>query len=191
MKISGEQFKKILAKTAEKKVKRAQKVLDNALLGIKSPQDAPRKPIKTNKGPSTRKRAFARLKANCINFVLLRAKHRTGGFCEVGIVCKGRGPIELWYHVTPQAMGNALKYDDRNILGSCRSCNGGEYFARKRGSNVYKMRHAEILGAEHFTWLEANQGRKQISTAEANEMADVYAARIEWGDWRDSPPCLI
>ena len=80
-----------------------------------------------------RKRAFARLKELRDTFVKLRAKYRTGGHCEVGMVCKGRGAIEVVYHVFPAAMGNAIKHDARNLLGSCNSCNGGEYFARKRG----------------------------------------------------------
>lgn len=156
------------------------------LRGLKSNPRAcsPKIPTKRKRRkPSARKSAFLRLKELCRTFVMLRAKHRTGGFCEVAMQCAGRGPIEVPYHVTPQAMGNALKYDERNLLGSCSSCNGSEYFARKRGASIYRERHAAILGPV-FAELEATAGRKQISTAEAVEMADKFKARIEAGEWR-------
>lgn len=165
------------AKTALKAAKRAVRVQENALLsGVKPAKKKRRK-------PSARKTAFKRLKDLCKEFVMLRAKRRTGGFCEIAMACQGRGPLEVAYHVTPQAMGNALKYDDRNLLGACNSCNGSEYFARKRGSSIYRERHAVILGPV-FAELEAAAGRRSISTAEAREMADNFQTRIEKGEWR-------
>ena len=204
--VSKAEYKAVIAKIKARKAKRAEKRLElaasptpphapaasqDATGGAIAPQNQamPLRAVKRGKGAKpkkkvpARKAAFKRLKDLCRDFVLLRAKHRTGGFCEVAVQCQGRGPIEVPYHVTPQALGNALKYDDRNMLGSCRSCNGSEYFARKRGSNIYRDRHAAILGPE-FPVLEAQAGRKKISTVEAIEMGDSFKARIEAGQWR-------
>lgn len=172
VRVSAAEFRAIRARAAEKKAKRTAKGL---ALGL-------RKPRKRRK-PLARSAAFKRLKELCREFVMLRAKFRTGGVCEVAMECAGMGPLEVAYHITPQAMGNALKYDPRNLLGSCNRCNGSEFFARKRGSNLYRDRHAAILG-DVFTQLEAEAGRKSISTAEANGMADKFKLRIENGEWR-------
>ncbi len=189
--VSRAEFKAIRAMAAKKKARRAVKQADNASLALAANGDAPPRPAEAPKRPKPRKRrkpsarkaAFKRLKDLCRDFVMLRAKHRTGGFCEVAMKCQGRGPIEVAYHVTPQAMGNNLKYDVRNLLGSCDSCNGSEYFARKRGSSIYRDRHAEILGPV-FAELEAAAGRRQINVVEAREMGDVLKAKIEAGEWR-------
>jgi hypothetical protein len=186
----GTKVKTDLARSRARKARRVEKVAENAGIAAaigKEPLIASKQGLgrpRTRRKVLPRRMAFNRLEAACKTFVLLRAKHR-GGVCEIGIVCGGNGPIEVWYHVTPQALGNALKYDARNILGSCHSCNGGEYFARKRGSPVYGSRHRTILGNEAVDWLQANAGRKQISTREALDMAIEYEKKIAAGEWRD------
>lgn len=135
------------------------------------------------KAASLRRQAFNRLKAICKEFVLLRAKHRNHNRCEVGIACGGVGDIEVWYHIFPQVKGNAIKYDERNILGSCNSCNAGEYDERKNGGSIYDQRHLLILGLALFIELKTLQGRRQISTIEANLMADRFEELIDRRIW--------
>ena len=185
-----EKQKEELKKSAERKAKREAKRLDlpwgsKTQEASKGKKDISVPKIKHKRKPkqaSSRRQAFNRLGANCRKYVLLRAKTRSG-HCEVGIACGGFGPIEVWYHITPQAKGNALKYDDRNILGSCNWCNAGEYSARKSpslGSDViWYARHRQILGSKIFEELQSLQGRRQISTVEANELADEYKKKIE------------
>jgi hypothetical protein len=160
-----------------------------AAAGRKAKRDEKRKDLpwakkKKRRAPSSRRQAFDRLKAACVTYVLMRAKDRSDGFCEVGIVCRGQGPAEVWYHVWPQKLGNALKYEVRAILGSCHPCNGGEYFARKRGDDSYVKRHMEVLGAAYDD-LDALKGSRKIGTAEAVEMARAIEANIERRDWRN------
>lgn len=131
-----------------------------------------RKPKRT----SIRRQAFNRLQAKCKSYVLLRAKIRNENCCELGLDCQGYGFIEVWYHIFPQASGNVLKYDERNILGSCARCNAGEYYSRKKKTDYhyYEDKHQRILGVIVFNELKFTQGRRQISTVEANEMADRF-----------------
>lgn len=132
----------------------------------------PRKAKKRRKVPA-RKRAFNRLKAAAKAHTLARALKRHGGFCEVGILCGGTELAVLAYHVFPAATGNALKYDVRNLLGACARDNGGEYFDRKRGTyERWDAAHKAILGEPLWQQLKSEQGRKQISAVEANEMAE-------------------
>ena len=141
--------------------------------------------MKSNKRTRTRKAVFALLWATCRTFVLLRAKYRTGGYCEVGLACGGAGPIEVAYHVFAAKLGNDIKYDERNLLGACDRCNGSEYFARKRDDHrKFDKRHKEILGEALYNALEGLAGRKQIITAEAIEMTERFKMMIERGDWR-------
>lgn len=176
-------------KSKARKARRIEKALESAFIADalgdspKRFEDAHRTRVRARSKPSARKRAFARLKALCHDFAKIRAKRRNGGRCEVAMACRGLGAIEVAYHVFPAAMGNAIKYDPRNILGACASCNGSEYFARKRGDDAYVVRHASILGEELFKELEALQGRKKISTPEAVEMADEYHRKIAAGEW--------
>lgn len=133
---------------------------------------------------SWRRQAFNRLQAKCKEFVLRRAHYRTGGLCEVGMACNGFGLVEVWYHIFPQVKGNALKYDSRNILGSCNYCNAGEYEDRKSNSNIYHTRHRYILGRQLFEELQALQGRRSISTSEANDWADGFEKMIKDETWK-------
>ena len=104
--------------------------------------------------------------------------------CEVGIICGGEYFATLAYHIQPAATGNAVKYDTRNLVGACRSCNGGEYFDRKRGTyDRWEARHKELQGPEVYAAVKSLAGRKQISPAEANEMNDCLRLRIERGDF--------
>lgn len=136
------------------------------------------------KAAPLRRQAFNRLKASCKEFVFLRAKRRNHNRCEVGMACGGFGDIEVWYHIFPQAKGNAIKYDERNILGSCSICNAGEYYNRKYGMNDrYALRHQDILGKTLFDELKSLQGRRQISTAELNLMADRFQKMIDDKVW--------
>ena len=186
--VSRAEMKAIKARIASKKAKRAENVAFIAAVGDLNGRTVKatggRRPEKAKKRPNPRKAAFARLKSNRDAFVMLRGKHRTGGRCEVGMVCKGLGDIQVVYHVFPAAMGNVIKHDQRNLLAACHSCNGGEYFARKRGSDAYLRRHRSILGDALFEELKAAQGRQQIGTKDAIERADEYARMIERGDWR-------
>lgn len=185
MRVTRSEFSFLRAKAKAKKERRAEKRVENAALAPRQASAVALGRVKrSNRRPNARKSAFKRLKSLCSEFVKLRAKHRTGGFCEVAMKCQGRGPIEVAYHVTPQKLGNALKFDARNLLGACSLCNGSEFFARMRGATLYRERHAAILGAELFAELERTAGRKQISTVEANEMADAYKAAIEAGEFR-------
>lgn len=165
----------VLARRAEKKAKREEK---GKALGLRKP--------KRPKAPA-RKRAFALLKNLCREFVLRRAKWRNA-VCEVGIHCGGAGPIQIPYHVFAAKLGNAIKYDERNILGACSPCNFLEYISRKRGDMAaYKKfddRHKAILGEAVYNELAALAGRKQISTVEAMEMAQRFKTKIEAGDWK-------
>lgn len=179
-------------RAAARKARRAEKARENALLdAMGSSQEAdgtirvPPPPKRKRRKPSARKRAFLELKANRDEFVKLRGKYRTGGRCEVAMPCGGQGNIEVVYHVFPAAMGNAIKHDPRNLLAACSRCNGAEYFARKRGdSERFHARHRAILGESVWTELRDLQGRKQITTAEAREMAAEYRRKIEAGEWR-------
>lgn len=180
-------WKQALEKAAIKKAKRDEKrltlpwgqesrALAQTKLYVGEPKIAKRiKPKRT----SSRRLAFNRLISTCRRFVLLRAKKRCFGFCEVGVACRGYGNIEVWYHILPQASGNVLKYDDRNILGSCNDCNAGEYRARKNYSTIYEDRHRVILGNVAFQELKELEGRESISTVEANRRADEYESKIE------------
>ena len=176
-------------KAADRKQARADKRM---LLGPKFAQNRPNSATgrtKRRPKPSARKTAFLRLKALVKLFVLLRAKKRSFGLCEVGVLCGGRAPASLPYHVFPAATGNAIKYDPRNILGACPKCNGGEYFDRKRGTyDRWNLRHLEILGPEVMTNLKAMAGRKQIPTREAVSMADALKAKIENQQWDEEMP---
>lgn len=179
-------------KAAERKSKREEKRLtlpwgqeSRALAKGGNHVEGPK--IKHKRKPkriSARRQAFNRLESNCRQYILLRAQSRTLGFCEIGITCGGRGDIEVWYHIFPQASGNALKYDARNILGSCCSCNAGEYHSRKKDDYIrYESRHRYILGDLVFQELKATEGRRQIPTVEANQIADLYEKKIHQKDW--------
>lgn len=181
-----EDFEAEKLKAATRKSKRQEKraslpwgqesrVLAKKELYLSVPKIAKRiKPKRT----SSRRHAFNRLRDTCRRFVLLRAKSRNFGFCEVGVACRGYGSIEVWYHILPQASGNALKYDDRNILGSCNGCNAGEYRARKCGNDLYQKRHEIIIGKAALQELKELEGRQQISTVDLDERADEYERKI-------------
>lgn len=189
MNLSKSDFNAIRAKAKARKDKRAVRVADNrAIFTTATPipdevRDIYREqPKKKRRKPSARKQAFARLKASCTLFVLLRAKQRTGGLCEVKVICGGENPATLAYHIQPAATGNAVKYDVRNLVGACSSCNGGEYFDRKRGTyDRWTARHKELQGQEVYELIKALAGRKQISTVEANEMNEALRLRVERG----------
>lgn len=159
--ISFEEINRQAAKAAERKAKRQEKGMELGLRRKRTHKTADRRAV------------FNRLERNCREFVLLRAEFRGHGFCEVGVACRGFGPIEVWYHIFPQQLGNGTKYDHRAILGSCRACNNGENEARRSKGTLYVSRHLLILGPE-YDYLEALTGRRQISTVEAAEMAECY-----------------
>lgn len=139
---------------------------------------------KARKGHNARKRAFLRLKAACKLFVALRAKKRTGGKCEVAVMCCGKERGVLAYHIFPAKWGNGTKYDVRNLLWACMYDNGSEFFDRKRGTyDRWNERHQEILGEDVWSELKGLSGRRQISTVEANAMAEELERRIEKGEW--------
>ncbi len=173
MRVNRAEFKAIRALAKQKAEKRA----------IKR-STLPWAARKRKKGPDPRKTAFARLKASCKLFVLLRAKHRTAGMCEVRVLCGGENYAKLAYHIIPAATGNAIKYDDRNLVGACSQCNGGEYFDRKRGTyERWEVRHKELLGEVH-TELKAAAGREQIPTHKAMSMAAEYERKIASGEFK-------
>lgn len=159
--ISLADFKAAQDRAASRKVKRTAKGI---ALGFRK---------KKTRGVADRKKAFDLLKSSCREYVLLRANRRNFGFCEVGVACRGYGAIEVWYHIFPQQLGNGTKYDDRAILGSCCKCNEGEMEARRSKSLVYEQRHKVILGS-WYEVLSSLAGRRQISTAEAYEIAGKY-----------------
>lgn len=158
------------AKAAERKARRAEKA---KALGHK----------KRGKKISARKRAFLRLKQACKTLVARRCILRTGGYCEIGIACGGKELATVWYHGWPQKGGNGLRYDTRSHFASCSFCNFGEFGARYRGSPVYKDRHKQLLGPDLYAELDSLHGRRQISTAEANEMADKLERQISAGNY--------
>lgn len=171
------EFDRIRRLSAERKAKRVAK---GVLLGLRTPGGSPRRVKSLKSRIPARRRAFDRLKAACKAFILLRAKIRAGSCCEVGVLCGGIEPAVLAYHIFPAATGNALKYDSRNLLGACARCNGAEYFDRKRGTyERWDEVHKKILGGSVWSELKSEQGRRQISTVEANEMADVYEKRYQ------------
>ena len=200
MRVSRAAFRDALAKTKARKARRAEnkgfqvavkatasgsRLTQDATLGVKGPL-TPRTIVRRRRRkPSAKATALKTLKGVRNEFVLLRGKYRTGGRCEVGMVCRGTGAIEVVYHVFPAAMGNAIKHDARNLLAACSSCNGGEYFARKRGaSEVYHARHRAILGDALWSELRDLQGRKQLNIVEIREMTAAYRKQIETGAWR-------
>lgn len=147
----------------------------------------PRKAKKRRKVPA-RKRAFKRLADACRDHVKGRGMARNGGICEIGLSCQGFGLGEVWYHGWPQKGGNGLKYDVRSHFYACSACNMGEYGARMRGDDRYINRHKELLGVELWRELDGLKGRKQISTVEANEMAERIEHMTENKEW--GPPLV-
>lgn len=127
---------------------------------------------------SARRAAFDRLETLCRTFVLMRAKRRNRGFCEIGLACGGNDPANTWYHGWPQKGGNGLKYDVRSHFASCSRCNMGEYGERMRGGDRYINRHKEILGAELWAGLNALHGRRPISIVESREMIAELERKI-------------
>ena len=196
MRLSRPDFNRIRAMAAARKARKAEKRVENeSLMALKTGLEAPPRIEQASDGqirtprprkrrkPSARKAAFNRLKAACKLYVLLRAKHRTAGMCEIAMSCGGENFATLAYHIIPAATGNAVKYDPRNMVGACSRCNGAEYFDRKRGSyERWDVRHRELLGGV-LDELKALAGRKQILTHEAREMAAEYERKISAGEW--------
>lgn len=178
--VSKEEIARKRQAAAERKAKRTEK---GKALGLRRSK---------RRKPSARTIAFLRLKNLCKEFVLLRANKRTGGYCEVGLLCGGAEPATLAYHVFPAANGNAIKYDVGNLLGACARDNGAEYFDRKRGTYArWDIVHRLILGDEAWSALKTAAGRMKISTAEAVAMADALQARITAGDFQDQPKEIV
>jgi 5-methylcytosine-specific restriction endonuclease McrA len=175
--ISPGEFAAIKRLAAERKAKRLEKGI---ALGLRKK--------KARRKPNSRRLAFTRLKLLCKTFTLSRTKKRTGGACEVGVLCGGLDSATLAYHVFPAATGNAIKYDPRNLLGACARCNGGEYFDRKRGTyERWDRRHKSILGEALWNELRESAGRKQIATHEAVLMGDDIKLAIESGNFFWAP----
>lgn len=179
-KAKREEKRKSLPWANRVKIVRAKKI---SYLGSVEVVKKKRKP----KRISARRQALNRLRDNCRDYVLLRAKRRLG-HCEVGLACGGFGQIEVWYHIFPQSTGNRLKYDERNILGSCHWCNAQEWHVRQGIDSrfTYKDfedRHRKILGSQTYEELKATQGRRQIPTHEANLCADLYQTMIKSQIW--------
>lgn len=132
----------------------------------------------TKRRTSSRTSAFNLLKRLCKDIVIFRAMSANGGMCEIAMSCGGQQEATIWYHGWPQKGGNGLKYDVRSHFASCSACNMGEYGARMRGDDRYKIRHMELLGAELYSELDRLHGRRSISTAEARAMADAYQTQL-------------
>lgn len=170
----------IASKLAKRQSRKAFRAQNRAYIEAVSGKAARKQ--KRHKVPA-RKRAFKRLADACRDHTRQRGIARNGGVCEIGLSCQGFGLGEVWYHGWPQKGGNGLKYEVRSHFYACSACNMGEYGARMRGDDRYVNRHKQILGLELWKELDGLKGRRQISTVEANQMADRIEHMTENKEW--------
>ena len=109
-------------------------------------------------------------------YIRIRDRKLNGGRCMVGKACLGLGLIEVAYHIEPQVSGDATRYDEECVVGSCAACNYGEQCNRKK----YRIWHIEKFGSELVNRLEEKSRTiKQYTTAELVEKRDYYRRKLE------------
>ena len=138
-------------------------------------KSAQKGPPKKRRKKSNRQRLVKILDTIFSLFVRLRAKHRTGGNCEV---C-ARRPIEHCFHWIGRG-DFSTRWDPDNAIGSCRGCNLDEHY-RKR---VYRDKHIALVGLEVREALEA-KARIMIfySESDLTGMIATFKKRIEDRAW--------
>jgi hypothetical protein len=119
---------------------------------------------------------------------------RFSGYCLICTVKRQLGfqsamrPIQVGYHILPRG-DSAVRWDLRNVIGTCAPCNQGELMSRANSSLKarYRALHAMLIGDAVMLELEAlAETTVQYSTAELIDLRDKMKETLE-----DNPPCPI
>ena len=154
-------FKDAIAKIAERKAKREQKLADMSQMAQIRAQDAPGGPRKV-KDAYRRIPSLGSLKKalDTIFSVIIRARDwvKTGGMCVFGC---GR-PIQCAFHFIRKSRSLRMRYDSRNVVGACFACNG-------------YMEHSE---GPFWTWYARAYGIDQMEEIQKESHGAVYFSRV-------------
>lgn len=124
----------------------------------------------------------------CKLIAIRRDRKREAGYCLVCVAKRQLGfghevlrPITTPYHVMPRG-DKAVRWDLRNIIGTCAACNWGELKSRSTAARKAKMRqiHSYILGEPVLLDLEAlAKTTAKFSMADLLELRDRLKAILE------------
>lgn len=112
----------------------------------------------------------------CSFYIRLRAKKRTGGFCELCL----RMPIEHAFHFISRS-NLATKFEIDNLCGSCAGCNFRERQARGNAGvdAMWRAHHVRLIGEAAVARLEAMAlTQVKLSAGDLLEIRDKFKALL-------------
>ena len=113
-----------------------------------------------------------RLTEMCHTFIRLRDIRLYNNTC---VICR-RNPIFCAYHIVPKSRGDAIRWDELNIVGACAACNEGERWNR----SLYRDKHIAIFGKVHVEAIEERARHiVKLDRDKVIDMTDYYRRKIE------------
>lgn len=138
--------------------------------------------------PKSKTLLFKQLDHLCKLIVFRRDMKRFSGYClvcvikrELGLTKEPPRPITTPYHVLPRG-DKAVRWDIRNVIGSCGGCNYGELKSRATSAGKARMRviHSLIVSETVLLDLEAlAKTTVHFSTADLIALRDKLKAQLE------------